>query len=98
VLRRLDVQLGEDPADVCLDRLGTEPEGATDSLIGPALGNQSEDLAFAVGELIERVGRARAVDQLIEDVSIDNTFAGPESSLRSTGASTATVSRIEAQP
>jgi len=76
VRRCLDVQLREDVADVALDGLWAEPEGAADALVRASFGDQDEDLAFAWGELVERVRLAAAADELIDDVSVDYAFAG----------------------
>jgi hypothetical protein len=52
------VQLGEDVADVLLDRAGADPQGLGDAVVGAALGHQLEDLQLAGGEAVQRVGAA----------------------------------------
>src|SRR5690349_6312058 len=69
-----DSELREGASDVGLDGLRTEPECATDPLIGTALGHQRQDLALARCERIERIRVPASGEQLIHDRAVDDAF------------------------
>jgi hypothetical protein len=52
-------ELGEDVANVRLDRLDAEPQALGDRAVAEALGDEREDLALAVAELGQAVARGR---------------------------------------
>src|SRR5919201_5043141 len=54
-----DLELGEDVGDVVAHGLRAENEVARDLLVAPPLRDQLEQLALALGQLGEGLGRAR---------------------------------------
>jgi len=76
------IELLEDPVDVRLDGLRREEETLADSLVGAPLGHQSEHVAFALGELGERVVCSSAAEQAGHDLWIDRGFAAADASDR----------------
>src|SRR5215471_741600 len=73
--RLADAELGEDVRHVPLDGFGAEEQALTDALVRAALGHQGEHLAFPLGELAERAGRAGAPQQPGDDRRVDHAFA-----------------------
>jgi hypothetical protein len=57
----IDVELAHDVRHVDRDGLGRDEQVLTDPLVGPALGNQCQDLAFAIGEVGQRRVRVLTV-------------------------------------
>jgi hypothetical protein len=66
--RGRELQLGEDAGYVGLDRLGRYEEAIADGLVGAALGHEREDLALAIGQLIERAAGTAPVDEQGHDL------------------------------
>ena len=66
-------ELGEDVVDVLFHRAAADDECGGDAGVGPAFGHQREYLAFARGELAERV--AAAGEQLRDDFGIERAAA-----------------------
>src|SRR3954470_6211699 len=73
--RVVQPQLEEDAAHVALDRLRAEEAQLADAPVGVALGHQPEDLALARGELVERPGLTRAVEQAVDDRRVEHALA-----------------------
>src|SRR3954453_3939998 len=51
------VELAEDPGEVRLDRLLADLQAAGDELVRQSLDEQAENLALALREALERIGR-----------------------------------------
>jgi hypothetical protein len=51
----VEPELGEDAADMSLDRLEFDPELLADGSVGPTLGHEREDLQLSSRELVEQV-------------------------------------------
>ena len=76
VLGRLgDVELGEDPGDVLLDRVLGDHERLGDAAVGPALGHQLEHLALARRELLQRVVAAAPAEHARDDGRVQRRAA-----------------------
>ena len=71
----MKVEFLEDVADVGLDGVGADPESFADAAVGEAFGHEREHFAFAVGEFVERVGVASAVEQ--RTISSGSTTSSP---------------------
>jgi hypothetical protein len=72
---RRQVELGEDVVDVLGDGGVRHGELAGDGRVGPAFGHVREDLAFAVGEPLERGLHAATGEELADDVRVDDGAA-----------------------
>jgi len=78
----------EDLLDVGLDgALGDEQAGG-DGSVGQPLGDQREDLAFAFGELVDRIGATFAGEQPGDDRGVDD--GSPSARRRSASSRLAT--------
>src|SRR5258706_2121759 len=71
----VQAELGHDPADVSLDCLGAQHQELGDALVGPALGDEGEHLAFAAGQLMEGSPLAGPFDQAGHDRWVEHAFA-----------------------
>ena len=58
------------------DGVGADPESFADAAVGEAFGHEREHFAFAVGEFVERVGVASAVEQRIDQLAVDDQLSG----------------------
>src|SRR4029079_11637454 len=75
-LRRLDdAQLGEHAAHVGFHGSAGDEQLVADRVVGIPLGHEAEDLAFPVGQRLERVPLPAAAQQLADDLGIDDAFA-----------------------
>jgi len=59
----VEPELGEDAADMGLDRFELNKELLGDRAVRPALGHQREDLHLPWGELVEKVFSMRATER-----------------------------------
>src|SRR5207244_12866010 len=72
-------ELGQDVADVLLDRSLGEPELAGDAGVRAALGHQRQHLALAPSEVRERVIAPPRLDQRLHETWIDDGSARRDS-------------------
>ena len=75
-----DVELHQQPADMGLDSCGADEERFADLLVGPAAGDECQDLGLAVGQPAERRRRWSAVgwplDELLDERAGDGAGIG----------------------
>src|SRR3954468_8013019 len=77
--RRYQLELREDAGDVGLDRLGGQEEALADRLVRAALGDEGEDLALPLGQVVERDAGATPADELGDHLGVDDRPASRDS-------------------
>src|SRR4029453_1207856 len=74
VLAVRQIELAEDRLDVALDGARAEKELLADRAVRAALGDEREDVALAVGQLLERRAAA-ATDERLHDLRVERGSA-----------------------
>jgi hypothetical protein len=69
------IELGKDARDVALDRGSRYDELVCDVSVGSSLGDQSEDLALAICQIVDRVARSSTARESRKDGRIDRRTA-----------------------
>ena len=77
-----DVEFLKDVLDVPLDGFRAEVEAIADAFVGAAFGDQREQLALAVGELVQLAGWLAVVEEPGDDRWVDHAFAFVQASER----------------
>ena len=70
-----DAQLGEHAAHVGFHGPAGDEQLVADRVVGVPLCHEAEDLAFPVGQRVERVPLPAAAQQLADDLGIDDALA-----------------------
>src|SRR4051794_21660328 len=70
-----EAEFREDAVDVFLDGSLGDPESPADAGVGASFGHQREHVAFAAGELLERIFDVACRDELLNEGGVDDRAA-----------------------